>query len=177
MCSEPVNNMNLRELIFRFLFRHLMQHLAKLVRISPSRLIIHSVLLSGYTSSFSSLSRPMSTALASTLPLARPSTVARLSALEAPEIESRYRPYLTLKDEQEADWISQLELDTVTEMASSFPRKVKLLILYGSLRERYVNSNSYGIMSKISLTVLCSGLSPGSQHTKLQESWIGWERM
>ncbi|GAA5898369.1 hypothetical protein JCM5296_001353 [Sporobolomyces johnsonii] len=71
-------------------------------------------------------------------PLASTSA-ASLAALPQETVDARYRPFLDVKKPEsgdEADWVDQLELDTVTEMAARFPRKLKILILYGSLRER-----------------------------------------
>jgi hypothetical protein len=70
-------------------------------------------------------------------PSPRPTTVSALEALESSAIDELYRPFLQAKNEAgEQDWVNELELDTVTEMAARNPRKVKVLILYGSLRAR-----------------------------------------
>ncbi|KAK4699360.1 arsenical resistance protein ArsH, partial [Phenoliferia sp. Uapishka_3] len=57
------------------------------------------------------------------------------STMPQDEVARRYRPYL-LSEPTADDWVSQLELDTVSSMSAAFPRKIKLLVLYGSLRQR-----------------------------------------
>ena len=61
-------------------------------------------------------------------------TVASLEALSLPEIESRYRPYLQSKASH--DWTAELELDIVKSMTATLSNPIRLLVLYGSLRER-----------------------------------------
>ncbi|TVY82725.1 NADPH-dependent FMN reductase ArsH [Lachnellula suecica] len=56
------------------------------------------------------------------------------------QVRSQYRPFLLSDKAQQTDWVSQLELATVTEMASRDLRttgeRLKILVLYGSLRSR-----------------------------------------
>ncbi|TVY92064.1 NADPH-dependent FMN reductase [Lachnellula willkommii] len=58
------------------------------------------------------------------------------------QVRSEYRPFLLSDDAQQTDWVSQLELATATEMASrdlhTTPtgERIKVLVLYGSLRSR-----------------------------------------
>ena len=56
------------------------------------------------------------------------------------EIRARYRPFLLPDEIQRTDWISRLELATVTKMAYtdtlSTKSRLKVLVLYGSLRKR-----------------------------------------
>jgi arsenic resistance protein ArsH len=56
------------------------------------------------------------------------------------EIRTKYRPFLLDPDLESVDWISQLELDTVIDMAKKDLEKtssrLKVLVLYGSLRKR-----------------------------------------
>ena len=58
------------------------------------------------------------------------------------ELSRRYRPYLLPKEEVEKDWISELELDTVERISRENLQRgeepLKILVLYGSLRERFV---------------------------------------
>jgi len=58
------------------------------------------------------------------------------------EIRSKYRPFLLDPDVEATDWISQLELDTVSSIAEKDIEKtgsrLKVLVLYGSLRKRYL---------------------------------------
>lgn len=57
-----------------------------------------------------------------------------------PEIRSRYRSFLLPAEIQHNDWTSRLELATVTKMAYndilSTKSRLKVLVLYGSLRKR-----------------------------------------
>jgi hypothetical protein len=69
-----------------------------------------------------------------------PSSVAQVSALPLEEVTSRYRPYTLSAAQREDDpWVDQLELDTVRDMSKAFGRQIRLLVLYGSLRERSVH--------------------------------------
>lgn len=56
------------------------------------------------------------------------------------EIRSKYRSFLLPPQIQSSDWISKLELSTVTKMAHSdlalTDSRLKILVLYGSLRKR-----------------------------------------
>lgn len=56
-------------------------------------------------------------------------------------IRSKYRPYLLDDDVATTDWVSKLELDTVESMVQSDltatgGNRIKVLVLYGSLRSR-----------------------------------------
>jgi hypothetical protein len=57
-----------------------------------------------------------------------------------PEIRAKYRPFLLDPETSANDWISKLELDTVTAIAQQDLEKtgsrLKVLVLYGSLRKR-----------------------------------------
>lgn len=59
------------------------------------------------------------------------------------KIRKKYRPFLLEKNIDTADWIEHLELATVTKMASEDIQKtnerLKVLILFGSLRQRFVD--------------------------------------
>ncbi|ORY55952.1 flavo protein-like protein [Leucosporidium creatinivorum] len=62
---------------------------------------------------------------------------ADLNALSPAEVEARYRPFLlTELQKQESNWVDELELETVAAMAGASESKIKLVVLYGSLRER-----------------------------------------
>jgi arsenic resistance protein ArsH len=58
-----------------------------------------------------------------------------------PETASKYRPFLLDSAVAAEDWVSKLELATVTEMAYDdivkTGERLKVLVLYGSLRQRY----------------------------------------
>ena len=66
-----------------------------------------------------------------------PTTPSALASMSLAEVRLAYRPYHA-PPTQEADWTSKLELDTVTTLHSTLPRPIKLLVLYGSLRQRYL---------------------------------------
>ncbi|MCJ1397812.1 hypothetical protein MMC11_001008 [Xylographa trunciseda] len=59
-----------------------------------------------------------------------------------PEISRKYRPFLLQKEIQRTDWISRLELSTALKLAEADLEasgdRIKILVLYGSLRARYV---------------------------------------
>lgn len=63
-----------------------------------------------------------------------------LAALSADDVERRYRPFRATKNAVgEADWVESLELDTVKQLVErSQERDLRVLVLYGSLRERCV---------------------------------------
>jgi arsenical resistance protein ArsH len=56
-------------------------------------------------------------------------------------IRKKYRPFLLDPETTSGDWISKLELSTVTKLAEadlqSTGERLKVLVLYGSLRQRY----------------------------------------
>lgn len=57
-----------------------------------------------------------------------------------PEVRAQYRPFLLSEDIQQRDWVSQLELATITKLAFETLQtdsRLRILILYGSLRQRY----------------------------------------
>lgn len=59
---------------------------------------------------------------------------------EEPGIRQLYRPFLLQDDIRSTDWVSHLELATVTKMAEedlqTTGERVRVLVLYGSLRQR-----------------------------------------
>ncbi|GAA5820419.1 hypothetical protein JCM3770_002435 [Rhodotorula araucariae] len=68
-------------------------------------------------------------------------TAASLAALAAQDVEARYRPFRATKNgPDEGDWTEALELETVREMVrrgrEKGEREIRVLVLYGSLRER-----------------------------------------
>lgn len=63
------------------------------------------------------------------------------AAQDDPAIRTSYRPFLLEDTNAEDDWIAQLELSTVLKMVDlkvlkSGEERLKVLVLYGSLRER-----------------------------------------
>jgi hypothetical protein len=57
-------------------------------------------------------------------------------------IRSKYRPFLLDERVAQSDWISKLELDSVEEMvqadlAATNGDRLRVLVIYGSLRSRY----------------------------------------
>ncbi|GAA5900147.1 hypothetical protein JCM6882_002626 [Rhodosporidiobolus microsporus] len=66
-----------------------------------------------------------------------PQTASAVSALSQNDVDALYRPFLLTKNaSDEPDWVEGLELDGAREVAKAFGRPVKVLVLYGSLRER-----------------------------------------
>lgn len=61
-------------------------------------------------------------------------------SLETEDRNAKYRPFLLDDSISENDWVSKLELATVTEMAQRDiainGQRLKVLVLYGSLRSR-----------------------------------------
>jgi len=59
---------------------------------------------------------------------------------DEPGIRERYRPFLLKNEDHKADWVDDLELDTVTTMATGNMQRtgerLKVLVLHGSLRQR-----------------------------------------
>lgn len=58
-----------------------------------------------------------------------------------PAIRQGYRPFLSFQDVAENDWVAKLELSTALKLSEQHLRetgnnRVKVLVLYGSLRER-----------------------------------------
>jgi arsenic resistance protein ArsH len=57
-------------------------------------------------------------------------------------IRSKYRPFILDERVAKSDWISKLELDTIEDMvqadlAANNGERLRVLVLYGSLRARY----------------------------------------
>jgi arsenical resistance protein ArsH len=69
------------------------------------------------------------------------------SSADSDELRQRYRPFLLQPSVATEDWISRLELATVTKMAyedlEKTGERIRVLVLYGSLRKRYVNQRTY----------------------------------
>ena len=57
------------------------------------------------------------------------------------EIRAKYRPFLLDERVRRTDWVAKLELATATKMAETdfheTGDRLKILVLYGSLRKRY----------------------------------------
>jgi hypothetical protein len=72
--------------------------------------------------------------------VATPTLVFAMSPEDA-DMNDKYRPFLLDVKTMKTDWISQLELDTVISMVrddlSRTGKRVRILILYGSLTKRY----------------------------------------
>jgi len=77
----------------------------------------------------------------------RPDLAYAYRSLEVPEqeddgaIRAKYRPFLLRQDVASRDWVSKLELSTVTKLAeddlkATGGERLKVLVLYGSLRSR-----------------------------------------
>lgn len=66
-----------------------------------------------------------------------PTSLAAVDQMTLEQVEARYRPFRAKKNAAgEPDWVESLELDTVQKMAQSRSQPVRILVLYGSLRER-----------------------------------------
>jgi len=76
----------------------------------------------------------------------RPRTLAQCPQLaiseeeDDPELRSKYRPFLLDPETESQDWISSLELETAMAMSEqdriASGSRLKILVLYGSLRKR-----------------------------------------
>lgn len=66
-----------------------------------------------------------------------------------PGVRAMYRPFLLDKEGSKADWVDDLELATVTAMAAENMQRtgdrLKVLVLFGSLRQRLVNCRVIGL--------------------------------
>ena len=66
-------------------------------------------------------------------------SLAILEDQDDPEVRKQYRPFILPDDIQSKDWVSKLELATITKLASTdleTNSRLKVLVLYGSLRKR-----------------------------------------
>lgn len=68
-------------------------------------------------------------------------TLAIPEAEDDAEIRAKYRPFITSPEVTSSDWIAKSELSTALKMAEADMEKtggdrLKILVLYGSLRER-----------------------------------------
>lgn len=75
--------------------------------------------------------------------IVRPQSVTQLDSISTAAANQFYRPFLPalLNSEQPTTplpdcWVDKLELDSVSAACAAHPKKIKLLVLYGSLRER-----------------------------------------
>lgn len=101
-------------------------------RLSSSRMSLRTLASTINRTLQSSL--PRSAAMSSSS-VPAPPTPASLSAMAPADVDRLYRPF-HLSDPKTPDWVSNLELDTVSTLSRTLPSKLKLLVLYGSLRER-----------------------------------------
>lgn len=57
------------------------------------------------------------------------------------DVRVKYRPFLLDAETEASDWISELELEAVADLAQQdlarTKSRLKVLVLYGSLRKRY----------------------------------------
>lgn len=67
-------------------------------------------------------------------------SLAPLAKVDDKEVRDRYRPFILGPQVESTDWVSRLELATVTELASEHlirtGERLRVLVLYGSLRKR-----------------------------------------
>jgi arsenic resistance protein ArsH len=82
-----------------------------------------------------------------TLPVADPLYQFRSFPIQAsddsPDVRQRYRPFLLNDEISNSDWVAKLELATTAEMVeaqllSQGKDRLRVLVLYGSLRSRFV---------------------------------------
>lgn len=62
---------------------------------------------------------------------------------EDPAFRSKYRPFLQHDTVSESDWVARLELDVVggmvaADLAATGGERIKVLVLFGSMRARWV---------------------------------------
>lgn len=94
---------------------------------------------------------------------------------DEPGIREKYRPFLLDKEDNKADWVDDLELDTVTKMAAENMQRtgerLKVLVLYGSLRQRLANRCGIGRVSDFPVErdglMNFAGRTQASQRSKL----------
>lgn len=81
------------------------------------------------------------------------SAVASTEPENEEDYDARYRPFLLDDRTRSTDWISALELDTVTKMAQqdllATGQPLRVLVLYGSLRRRYIPPTLLGGTARI----------------------------
>ncbi len=86
-------------------------------------------------------------------------------------IREKYRPFLLDKEDSKADWVAELELDTVTTMAAENMQRtgerLKVMVLYGSLRKRLANRRGIGRVS--AFPVKRGGLMKFAGHTQASQ--------
>ncbi|KAI5856635.1 putative arsenic resistance protein ArsH [Tricharina praecox] len=74
---------------------------------------------------------------ASSVMITPESTTPDLDPYDDPAIDAIYRPFLLPHELRNTDWVSQLELDSVSSLAATTTHKrLRFMILYGSLRKR-----------------------------------------
>ena len=81
-----------------------------------------------------------------------------------PEISRKYRPFLLQKEMQRTDWIGRLELSMALKLAEADLKasgeRLKILVLYGSLRARCVSQLDHKAqMPKKLVAIYPSGLT------------------
>jgi len=88
-------------------------------------------------------------------------------ATDDPELRSKYRPFILSEAAQKTDWIGTLELATVTQLASQdfqlTGQRLKILVLYGSLRERYENPLHHNLGNSLTNVIIPQLLLPSSR--------------
>ena len=76
---------------------------------------------------------------------------------DEPEIRRQFRPFLLHRKIMDSDWIAQLEISTAMRMAYEEMHRLngsrlKVLVLYGSLRERCVTSSeSFAVLPGLTI--------------------------
>lgn len=84
---------------------------------------------------------PVMASMATNGPLLPPLTLAIPAHEDDAEVRAKYRPYLLDNEGTASDWVSQLDLDAALQLArqnlEETGSRLKVLVLYGSLRKRY----------------------------------------
>jgi arsenic resistance protein ArsH len=92
--------------------------------------------------------------------LAQCHSLAISESKDDPEVRKNYRPFLLPEDVEAKDWISELELESVIRIAekdlASTQSRLKVLVLYGSLRQRFVSHIVHSISSCPASHSICS---------------------
>lgn len=90
------------------------------------------------------------------LPVADPAYRFRSFSIhnDDPAVRKRYRPFLLDDEISNSDWVMKLELATAakmveTEILSQGKDRLRVLVLYGSLRSRFVPSTTAAMRHKV----------------------------
>ncbi|KAI9892621.1 MAG: hypothetical protein M1814_001314 [Vezdaea aestivalis] len=98
-----------------------------------------------------------------TSPAQQPGTLAQRpqlaisKAMDDPDIRAKYRPFLLAPEVEATDWIAQLKLETAVAMNEEYisrtKSRLKVLVLYGSLRKRLMAYEASRILYRLGCDV------------------------